>query len=494
MTKYHGRIRRTRSMSIISFLCAFFVFEAHAEIKLPAIFSDNMVLQRQSQVAVWGWAKPNATVSVTGSWNRKSYSAKSDANGRWRVKIETPAAGLTPYTLTISDGKAVILENVLIGEVWLCSGQSNMEMPMKGYRDQPIEGGPEAIVLSANSGIRCFTVKRAAKAAPQDDCTGVWEIACPQTTPGFTATGYFFARMINRMLNVPVGLIHASFGGSFIEAWMPSSSLKDIPEKPIPASDADIKSRLATPTGLFNGMIHPVLDYGIRGAVWYQGESNTHEPTLYVKMFDAMVREWRNLWGVGEFPFYYCQIAPWDEYDNHNSSGPYIDYDNYGVGVNSAYFREAQAKGMTTTPNTGMAVLMDAQSGDCIHPPKKRDAGERLALWALAKTYGMDTIHYRSPEVKSLEIEGRVAVVTFDMNENPGLTTYDREILNFRIAGKDKQFYRAKAACAGNKVYVFSPSVAEPVAVRYCFDNRSSTELFTFKSNLPVSSFRTDDW
>ncbi len=459
-------------------LFAVFAFEARADVKLPAIFGDNMILQQQSQVAVWGWAKPNASVSVTGSWNKKTYSAKSDAKGYWRVKIATPAAGFTPYTLTISDGKAVTLGNILIGEVWVCSGQSNMEMPMRGFRDQPIEGGPEAIATSTNPGIRCFTVKKASKVAPQDDCIGTWEIANPQTTPGFTATGYFFGRLINQSLNVPVGLIHTSWGGSRIEAWMTPNSLKDIPEKPIPASDADIKIQNGTPTVLYNGMLHPIAGYGIRGAIWYQGESNRDEPALYVKMFDAMVREWRNIWGMGEFPFYYCQIAPY----------------NYGGGTNSGYIREAQAKGMATTPNTGMAVLMDAESIGCIHPPKKRDAGERMALWALAKTYGMDKMQYRSPEFKSLEIEGRVAIVTLDMSADPGLTTYGKEILNFRIAGKDKRFYPAKAAYSGNKVYMFSPAVAEPVAVRYCFDDTSATELFTVEGNLPVSSFRTDDW
>ncbi|MDR1171900.1 MAG: sialate O-acetylesterase [Bacteroidales bacterium] len=459
-------------------LFAVFVFEARADVKLPAIFGDNMVLQQQSQVAVWGWAKPNTGVRITGSWDKKTYSVTSDAQGCWRVKIATPAAGFTPCTLTISDGKAIVLGNILIGEVWICSGQSNMEMPMKGYRDQPVEGGPEAIAASANPGIRCFTLKKASKAAPQDDCVGAWEVANPQTTPGFTAAGYFFGRLINQSLNVPVGLIHTSWGGSRIEAWMTPNSLKDIPEKPVPASDADIKVQNGTPTVLYNGMLHPIAGYGIRGAIWYQGESNREEPALYVKMFDAMVREWRNIWGVGEFPFYYCQIAPY----------------NYGGGVNSGYIREAQAKGMTTTPNTGMAVLMDAESTGCIHPPKKRDAGERMAFWALAKTYGLDKMQYRSPELKSLEIEGRVAIVTFDMNVDPGLTTYGKEILNFRIAGKDKRFYSAKAAYSGNKVYVFSPAVAEPVAVRYCFDDTSATELFTVEGNLPVSSFRTDDW
>ena len=471
-------MKRVVHLCFASLFFAVFAFEARADIKLPAIFGDNMVLQQQSQAAVWGWAKPNANVSVTGSWDKKTYTAKTDAKGYWCVKIATPAAGFTPYTLTISDGKAVTLGNILIGEVWVCSGQSNMEMPMKGFRDEPIAGGPEAIATSTNPGIRCFTVRKVSKAAPQEDCTGVWEIANPQTTPGFTATGYFFGRLLHQALNVPIGLIHTSWGGSRIEAWMTPNSLKNIPEKPVPATDADIKIQNGTPTVLYNGMIHPILGYGIRGAIWYQGESNRDEPALYVKMFDAMVREWRNLWGVGEFPFYYCQIAPY----------------NYGGGTNSGYIREAQAKGMSTTPNTGMAVLMDAQSPGSIHPPKKRDAGERMALWALAKTYGMDKMQYRSPELKSLEIEGRVAVLTFDMNADPGLTTYGKEIQNFVIAGKDKRFYPAKAAYLNNKVYVFSQYVAEPVAVRYCWDDTSATELFTVEGNLPVSSFRTDDW
>jgi sialate O-acetylesterase len=225
-------------------------------------------------------------------------------------------------------------------------------------------------------------------------------------------------------------------------------------------------------------MIHPILGYGIRGAIWYQGESNRDEPALYVKMFDAMVREWRNLWNMGEFPFYYCQIAPY----------------YYGGGTNSGFIREAQSKGMKTTPNTGMAVLMDAESVYSIHPPKKRDAGERMALWALAETYGIKGMHYRSPELRSLEIEGRVAVLTFDLNVDPGLTTYGKEMLNFTVAGSDKRFYPAKAAYSGNRVFVFSPSVASPVAVRYCWDDTSATELFTVEGNLPLSSFRTDEW
>ncbi len=455
------------------------LFTLNAEIKMPAIFSDNMVLQQQSDVAIWGWAKANTSVRVGTSWDKKKYSTKSDANGYWELKVKTPAASFTPYTVTVSDGKSITLNNVLIGEVWVCSGQSNMEMPMKGFPNEPIKGGPQAIATSTNPNIRCFTVQKASTSIPQEDCDGTWEMAGPKTTPNFTAAGYYFARLLNQALNIPIGLIHTSWGGSSIEAWLTPSSIKSvIPGVDIPANDNEIKSQIATPTVLYNGMIHPIVGYGIRGAIWYQGESNREAPDLYVELFDKMVREWRTIWEVGEFPFYYCQIAPF----------------NYGGGLNSAYIREAQAKGMRTTPNTGMAVLMDSESPFSIHPSKKKEAGERMALWALAKTYGLDDIHYRSPEVETLTTEGRMAILTMDIPSQPGLTTLGKEVLQFQIAGDDREFHPAKAAVAGNQIFVFSPLVEKPVAVRYCFNDTGATEIFTVEGNLPLSSFRTDDW
>jgi sialate O-acetylesterase len=464
-------------------------FVARADVKMPAVFSDNMVLQQQTQVLVRGWAKAGATVTVTGSWNGKSYSTKSDANGAWKLKVQTPAASFTPCSLTISDGKAVTLKNVMIGEVWICSGQSNMEMPMKGFGDQPIAGGPEAIAESSNPAIRCFTVKRASTVTPRDDCGGTWQEANPLTTPEFTATGYYFGRLLQKSLNVPVGLINVSWGGSRIEAWMPPKSFAEFPDKQLPATDADIKSQNGSPAVLYNGMLNPLIGYGMRGAIWYQGEANKDEPELYVKMFDKMVRGWREVWDAGEFPFYYCQLAPFD----------------YGK-VNSAYMREAQSKGLLT-PNTGMAVLADAESPFCIHPPKKKSAGERLALWALAKTYGMDRMHYRSPEYKSMTVEGRMVVVEFEMfGSTSGLTTHDasgapsgyypaeKQLMNFTVAGENKRFHKATAILYKSKVYLFSPAVANPVAVRYCFESTSAAELFSVEGDLPVSSFRTDSF
>ena len=456
-------------------------------LKPAGIFTDNMVLQQQSKVAIWGWSKANANVKVTCSWNKKSYSTKSNGEGYWKLTVQTSDASYTSYNLTISgNGASITLKNILIGEVWICSGQSNMEMPMKGNPGSPVAGGNEAIILSNNQAIRCFTVEKAPSTKPLTNCTGAWEIANPQTTLKFTATGYFFAKLLNEVLNVPVGLIHASYGGTCIEAWMTRESLKDFPEKAkkIPASESVVSNWMATPTVMFNGMIYPIIGYGMRGVIWYQGEANVANgdaPTLYVKMFKQMVNEWRKWWNMGDFPFYYCQITPW----NYSSL-----YDTY----NSALLREAQSQCMQIS-NTGMAVLMDTRSPDELHAANKKDAGERLALWALAKTYGMKNIYYRSPEYKSMLVEGRLAIITFDMfGSTNGLTSFGKDIRNFVIAAKDKHFYPATATLAGDKVYLFSSQVLAPVAVRYCWDDTSATELFSQEGNLPVSSFRTDEW
>jgi sialate O-acetylesterase len=468
----------TRLLSTVLFMVTILSLPSQAEVRLPAVFCDNMILQQTSDVSLWGWAKPGASVNIKTSWDKQTRTAKADANGSWRVKIQTPAGSLTPHSVTVSEGKTITLKNIAIGEVWLCSGQSNMEMPMKGFNGQPIAGGPDAILASGNRHIRLFTVKRASTLDPQPDCHGSWTEATPESVANFSATAYYFGRMLFQHLNVPVGLLHAGWGGSSIEAWMTPESLQDIPEKKIPLKKEDIQSPSQTPTVLYNGMINPIAGYGIRGAIWYQGETNRNEPALYVKMFDKMVREWRKIWDSGEFPFYYCQIAPYE----------------YAGGLPSAFIREAQAQGMKTTPKTGMAVLMDADSPSCIHPPKKKDAGERLARWALAETYGMKTLPCKSPEAGEVSIAGRMVTITVNHAGSTGLTSYGKDIRNFRVAGKNRRFYPALAALSGNTIFVFSPQVAEPVSVRYCFDDTSATEIFSIEAHLPLSSFRTDDW
>jgi sialate O-acetylesterase len=446
---------------------------SYAEIKLPAIFGDNMLLQQNTEIAVWGWAAPHSNVIVKASWG-KTAKIRSDESGKWKLTIVTPAASFTAHTLTVSDGKALTLKNVLIGEVWVCSGQSNMEMPMKGYKNQPIAGGAEDIQNSACSHIRLFTANRLAETTPQDDTEGVWQEAAPETVANFSATAYYFGRKLFNNLNIPIGLISTNKGGSRIEAWMTPESLKDFPNAKIPAKD-DVLSINSTPTGLYNAMIHPIAGYGIRGAIWYQGEANTSNPPEYEKLFASMVTEWRRIWNVGDFPFYFVQIAPY----------------NYG-NVNSAFQREAQ-RHCQSIPNTGMAVVLDAESPNGIHPPKKRDAGERLALWALAKDYGRN-IEYKSPEPAKVDFKDYVTIITFDVDNTVGLTSHGKEIKGFEVAGENKRFYPAKAGVEGNKVFVLSPQTAKPVAVRYAFKDTSPAELFSVSSNLPVSSFRTDNW
>lgn len=468
-----------KTIIISVFFISVFCKSIIAEIKMPSIFANNMVLQQQSDVLIWGSAKPNIQTTVYTSWDNKKYKTKSDFKGKWQIKIKTTKASFTPYTITISDGKVLVIKNILIGEVWICSGQSNMEMPMSGFRNQPIENAPKDILDAQFPNIRIFTVKWNATTQPQNDCVGSWKLTSPEAISSFSATAFYFGRMLFSKLNIPIGLISSNKGGSSIEAWMNSNALVDFTEKKIPTLNEKEIIPNKTPTGLFNAMIYPIIGYGIRGAIWYQGEANVDEPDLYIRMFDKMVREWRNLWGIGEFPFYYAQIAPYRYGDGH---------------LNSAYMREAQSKCMSTTSNTGMAVLMDAQSPYCVHPPKKRDAGERLALWALAKTYEISGISYKSPTYTKMEIDGRLITLTFDVPESSGLTSYNKDIHEFEIAGKNKRFYPAVATLFGNKVFVFSPQVDFPIAVRYAFKDISESEIFSVDGGLPLSSFRTDQW
>lgn len=456
----------------------------HAEIKLPSIFTDNMVLQQQSDVDFWGWATANSTIAVTTSWNKKKYSTKADATGKWKLKVATPVAG-GPYEVVVSDGQEIKLKNVLIGEVWICSGQSNMEMPMKGFKGQPIAGSNEVILKSRNNNIRVYTVPRSSQTEPQDNSkSSPWRVAEPEAVANFSATAYFFGRLLNEMLDVPIGLINTSYGGSTIEAWMTPNTLKDFEGIKIPGKSDPIPVVNRTPTTLYNGMLHPIIGYGMRGAIWYQGESNYDRPNQYVPLMEAMVKEWRSLWGTGEFPFYFAQIAPY----NYAQLPPY----NYGGKYNSAYIRDAQRKAVDKIPNSAMAVLLDVGEECCIHPPNKEAVGTRLAYLALAKTYGLKGFGYASPAYESMSVTGSTAVIKFKDAPN-GLTSYNKELAHFEVAGENKVFFPAKAVINGSSVSVSSPQVIEPVAVRYAFKDFVVGDLFS-NEGLPVSSFRTDDW
>ena len=283
----------------------------HAEVHLPAIFSDGMVMQQQTHANLWGTATPNKKVTVRTSWDGKLYAATTDKQGAWKLAVSTPEAG-GPYTVTFDDGTPKVLSNILIGELWLCSGQSNMEMPMKGFKNQPVENANMDILRSRNPKIRLFTVKRTSTFTPQNDVTGSWKEASPATVRDFSATAYYFGRLVNEILDVPVGLIVAAWGGSACEAWMTADWLKAFPDAKIPRSETDIKSKNRTPTVLYNGMLHPLIGLTMKGVIWYQGEDNWNRAHTYADMFTTLINGWRTEWKQGDFPFYYCQIAPYD--------------------------------------------------------------------------------------------------------------------------------------------------------------------------------------
>ena len=450
----------------------------NAQTTLPTFFSDHMVLQQQTDALIWGTDDPNTNVTVSGSWGAEATS-RTGKDGKWKVKLSTPVAG-GPYTITISGSQKFILKDVLIGEVWFCSGQSNMEMPVKGFNNQPITGSNEAILHGENELIRLFTAPRDASLEPLDDVNGNWQTATPASVKEFSATAYFFGRKLQEILDIPVGLIHSSWGGSKAEAWMDEQTLSDFPELEIPKEITESTRRNHTPTLLYNAMLHPFIGYSIKGALWYQGESNRQAAEQYKTLFPALINSWREQWQQGSFPFYFVQIAPY-RYDGNEESS-------------AAFLREAQLYALQHTEHTGMAVTMDIGDCDCIHPAEKEQVGERLAYWALANDYGMEGIAFRGPEYREMEITGEGKIkLSFDHIET-GLYFDDDSSSGFEIAGADRSFVPAEVTVNRDRTLtVWSDQVPEPVAVRYAFKNCIDGTLFnTF--GLPASSFRTDDW
>lgn len=457
--------------------CVLMGLMAQADVKLPKMFGDNMVLQQQSTCNLWGTATANKMVKVKTSWDGRQYSVKADEIGHFQLKIQTPAAG-GPYSITFNDGRETRLDNVLVGEVWICSGQSNMEMTMKGFKAQPVEGATEELMQCRDQQLRLFTVKRNSQFAPVDTVSGAWQEANAASVREFSATAYYFGKTLRRNLGVPVGLIVVSWGGSACEAWMNADWLRAFPTVKVPQSAADIWSKNRTPTVLYNGMLRPIIGYTMRGAIWYQGEDNVNRSETYADLLSTMIRGWRSDWQQGDFPFYYCQIAPYD-------------YSLINWDYNSALLREQQAMVEQRVDNCRMAVLMDAGLEYGIHPRKKKVAGERLALLSLSNTYGVKGL----PEFatySSVEFKNDTAVVAFDRSKEWVYFNNGPRGENFEIAGADKVFHQAEAWVERNRVYVHSSEVSHPVAVRYGFKNWVEGDLF--HDGLPVSSFRTDNW
>ncbi len=633
---------------------------AFADIRLPAIIGDNMVLQQGKQVSIWGWAEPGEEVMVSVSWLNMQWTVKTGQDGKWMFKVSSPKVG-GPYEMTITGKNTITIKNILVGEVWVCSGQSNMEFSVMGGNNAEQE-----IKAADYPNIRLFTVTKKVADRPQEDCVGNWASCTPQTVPYFSAVGYFFGRELHEKLDIPIGLIHTSWGGTPAESWTSAGVLKqledyseviekmdllkkdpapaeevyqkqmnewhkkisladqsgkacidpdfddsswkqmdlpklwdttelgsfdglvwfrkqiDVPQSwqgkelviqlgpiddmdttwfngeriggyeragqyttnrkyTVPANlvkeganvitvkvldtgggggiygnpdqlwvkasgsdDASVSlagawkyiksfdlasipampqapiraDNPSAPTSLYNGMIAPLLPYGIAGAIWYQGESNAGRAYQYRTLFPAMITNWRQDWLQGDFPFLFVQLAN------------FMAIDPEPVECAWAELREAQTMTLSL-PNTGMAVIIDIGEANNIHPKNKQDVGKRLSLWALAKTYGKDIV-YSGPLYKSMKVEDNKAILQFD-HVGGGLVAKDGDLKGFAVAGEDRKFVWADAKIEGDTIVVSSEKVAKPVAVRYAWANNPICNLYN-KEGLPASPFRTDDW
>lgn len=474
-----------RKVSLIILIATFnllFVQSIRAEVKLPAIVSSNMVLQRNTTIVLWGWADAKEKITINASWLNEQLNIEADKEGNWTVEVQTTNSK-APQTIKITSKESdILLENILFGEVWLCSGQSNMRQPVSGFNGQPTFGAQQAITTSKNENLRLFTVERFAATVPLKNVEGYsgWQSASPDNVKNFSAVAYFFGQQLQEILNVPVGMIHTSWGGSIVEAWISSEVLSSFQE--VDLTEVDLDRGYRFPTVLFNAMINPLIPYTIKGALWYQGESNRREPQKYTKLFPAMVKDWRSRWAIGDFPFYFVQIAPF----------LYGDNTSFTTSDNSAFIREAQLHCLDLIPNSGIAITMDIGQANYIHPPKKKEVADRLLYNALNQTYGFEAVDFSGPVFDSLEVTDDGIILKFK-NAEGGLYAYDK-LEGFEIAGVDRVFYSAIAEIVNRRnVLVKSDNVQNPIAVRYAWRNWIDGTLYD-TNLLPASSFRTDEW
>jgi sialate O-acetylesterase len=508
-----------RRFGLLVFCILMTAATAAADIKLPAVISDNMVLQQGRPVAIWGAADPGEQVTVSLAGQKES--ATADSNGQWKVQLGPLKQG-GPLEMTVAGKNSVTIHNVLAGEVWVCSGQSNMEMPV-GRNSQGWSSGVldfEDEVAHANYPmLRLFIVKKAVAGAPQTDVQGQWMVASPSTVGNFSAVGYFFGRDLNRTLNFPVGLIDSSWGGTESEAWTSNEALDADPDlkaaddswrqriaefphvleqyqqklgewekaaeeakatgqvaPPAPDTPIDPRSHSWREGGLWNGMIAPLTPYAIAGAIWYQGESNAEYAYQYRKAFPTMIQQWRNLWGEGDFPFLFVQLA------NFVADGPQAD--------SWAVLRESQDKTLAL-PKTGMAVAIDIGESHNIHPRNKQEVGRRLALAAEGIAYGRK-VEYMGPTFKAVR-EGQGTLRLEFTHLAGGLVVHGPALMGFEVAGEDQHFFPAEAKIEGNEVVLSSSQVAKPVAARYGWADDPKCNLYN-RAGLPAPPFRSDDW
>lgn len=485
----------------------FWISKVAAKVTLPALISDNMVLQQNCKVILWGWADANEIVKIKTSWNGKEISAKTSNEGTWQVEVKTPKAG-GPYSITFTASNAVEVKNVLMGEVWLASGQSNMEFFMgkgEGWRTG-VEHYEAEIAKADFPAIRMLDVKNTVADSPLVDVTGRWEICTPQTAAEFSAVAYYFAVKVNKETGFPIGIINSTWGGTPAESWTRKEVLEQHPDlKPIldryaksceeypekykvykekyerwkADTSAHKKGAPKEPIGpnhnkspykLYNGMIAPLLHYKFKGVIWYQGESNADYAYAYRELFPAMIDSWRTDFKDAKLPFYFVQIAP------HKGQNPVI--------------RASQLYTYHHVKHTGIVVTTDVGNADDIHPRNKKTVGERLSYWALNKEYGKD-FQYSGPMYKSMKVKVGKIVLSFDYSDK--MEAREGELRGFTIAGGDQKFVVANAKIVGDKIEVWSDEVKNPVAVRFGWQNVPDDNLFS-NDGLPASPFRTDDW
>ncbi|WP_018631051.1 sialate O-acetylesterase [Niabella aurantiaca] len=501
---------KLKSLFYLLFLCI--SINGAAAVKLPAVIADHMVLRQKTTVALWGWADAGEHITIRCSWNRQPVRVTAGADGRWLAHVTTTAAG-GPYTIAFSGTNTITVQDVLLGEVWLCSGQSNMAFPLakqSAWRTGVV-GYEKEVAKATHPLLRLFTVQQEVAADPQPDLRGSWTACTPETAAAFSAVAYYFGREIQEATGVPVGLIHSSWGGTPAESWTRrevlnadsdlrvildryEAAVKNYPKdqdryrqelrqwlndsaahpgtvRKKPARPVDPEKNSKSPTKLYNAMIHPLVPFTLSGTIWYQGESNASRAYQYRKLFPAMIRSWRKEWKA-RFPFYFVQIAP------HRQQSPEI--------------REAQLLTYKTVPGTGMAVITDAGDSLDIHPRNKAVVGHRLALWALAKTYGRKDIVFSGPLYQSTKREGTKMRIRFSFADG-GLVAKEGALTGFTIAGADRKFVPATAVIEGNTVVVSGSGVTAPVAVRFGWTTVPHAVLFN-NAGLPASPFRTDDW
>jgi sialate O-acetylesterase len=486
-----------------------------AEIKLPAIIGDHMVLQQKQANPIWGWDTPGAKVTVT--FAGQSHSATAGGDGKWTVKLAAVPANATPQKITIAGTNRVEIQDVLVGEVWMCSGQSNM-----GFKLNSDWNGDVEAAASNLPNLRLISVPQVGTQELKNDFKGAWKASTPESARAFTAVGFLFGRYIHEIVGVPVGLIDNAWGGSAAEAWIRRTTMDqaerfkglmestakreadlqsekgqaataaamtkwkaeaakaNAEKKTPPRAPVDWLTGNARPGNIFAGVVHPTLGYGIKGVIWYQGESNAGRAYEHADLFPFLIQQWRKEWGQGDFPFYWVQLA---DFKAEKAEPGESDW---------AELRETQTKTLRL-PNTGQAVIIDLGEGRDIHPRNKHDVAARLVRWALVKDYGMK-LPYRSPEYKSVAFAGRKATVTLDCF---GSTLYAFDVADargFAVCGKDRVWRWATGKVVGaDKVEVSSDQVAEPIAVRYAWADNPVCNLYS-KDGLPVTPFRTDDF